>query len=772
MPFSDELPLGKASDYTLKPWDGDDAWYMIIAVPPKFSQNDIEQARDWEQARFLLLREVVSRFPNSPHYAAAFSLLISLGGNSQIGIGNYELEPFRRALEAALNAEANIEISPDTLNAILSQSLHLEGFNVEEVFPANNVLNDDAPGWILEIRTSAWSEAVFALAGKPGSYRLVSPYQYWSLLWHGDRQVSAEDLNANGIPEIAIRESQWGAGMSHFCSDSFDLFEWNGSNFVNLTPDITADTNTDTGECLGFEFVSGPNNTQAITTGILINSGCHYGEYGGQSGVGSLVVKRRYKWNGAYFALAGEEVLSLEDSMPAGEPLNRCTLSWVNEAGAANDQAFQLLPTLLTETDPGLTAGFIDQFGPAYLDFFRFKLGAWYAMRGQQAQALALLTQVRDNPDKPEFDAASRLAEAFLQSYPSASAYAGCVAASKELDIYAFQSEGSDLLYLDATAMRAAWGFSDQQWTYLGCSAMFSGPSGREDPLNVCSLTTAFRLAAQKQKFTSTQDLIQWLDGQQIPYTGLQEGDVDGDGQRDWLILLGTGQNQSWHLWALLDTGASTLPLWVADIHRATGNIPAVWNTFTPNPSDGPLNVYQWTDGMVIFRLVFRNGWTGVDVIHQPIGYYQGESFLGFTVRPAAEGSAEELYVLLVGEESWETDWYVLGWDPAINTLHVASSPWIDQNRQVQAAESLLFERSDPQEALEILVQLLSEENESIDGEMQKFDTPYLQYLLGLAYEMSGDEQSAVSAYWTLWHDFPLHPLSYVVQQKLARHEP
>jgi hypothetical protein len=778
-----EPPPSEASDYTLKPWNGDEIWNTIVAGQPEFPQNDnrppYEAQSGWELVKLTLLREIVNRFPDSPHYPDAVALLISPESYGQLPIAvEGTLEPFRDALEAALNADTDVEISPEILDIIISKVLQQEDIHVIEVFPANNVLSDGAPGWILDVRIPGSYGAVFALAGEPGSYRLVSPRSNWHRFMWSDQRVFVYDLNANGIPEIAIWDSYWGTGMAHFCKEVFALYEWNDSDFVNLTPNIETHANTDVGYCLDFKIVDGPNGTQAITTGNLIDSGCSYDDYWN---IGSLSNLRRYEWNGVYFSLVREEVLSLESSMPEGEPLNKCTLSWVNDAGAANDQAFQLLPTLLAENNTDLTTGFADQFGPAYLDYFRFKLGTWYAMRGQQSQALALLTQVRDNPANPQFDATAKLAKSFLRGYPDTSAYSGCVAASKVLDIYTFQ--GFDPLYLDEPAMREAWGFSEWQWGYEGCSTLFSGPSEREDPLNVCSLATAFRLSVQKQNFTSTVDLIQWLDSQQVPYTGLEEGDVNGDGRRDWLVLLGTGQNQSFHLWVLLNKSELVIPLWVSDVNRTTTNIPATWNTFIPDPPNDPLNVYQWTDGMIVFRVVSQDDWTGIDKIYQSIGYYDGESFLGFTVRPAVEGSsakkinAEDLYVLLVGEESWEPDWYTIGWDTAINTLRVVSSPQLDQDQQVRAAESLLLEKGEPKGAIEILSQLLREETELIDQEAQEYDAPhqvrpYLQYLLGLAYEMNGDEQNAVIAYWNLWHDFPQHPLSYVVQQKLESNKP
>ena len=40
-------------------------------------------------------------------------------------------------------------------------------------------------------------------------------------------------------------------------------------------------------------------------------------------------------------------------------------------------------------------------------------------------------------------------------------------------------------------------------------------------------------------------------------------------------------------------------------------------------------------------------------------------------------------------------------------------------------------------------------------------------YLLGLAYELSGDEANAVDAYWTLWQTFPESPYALLAQAKL-----
>jgi hypothetical protein len=193
----------------------------------------------------------------------------------------------------------------------------------------------------------------------------------------------------------------------------------------------------------------------------------------------------------------------------------------------------------------------------------------------------------------------------------------------------------------------------------------------------------------------------------------------------------------------------------VSNIQRTTENIPATWNTFKPNPRGDLLNVYQWTDGMVIFRVVSQSSWTGIEVVRQSIGYYQGESFLGFTIQsgetetPKRDGAAE-VKILIVGEESWEPDWYTLGWDPAFNTLRVVASPQYNQDQQVHLAESLLFDKANPIAATEVISRLLSTDNKLVDTDMTKYGAlprvqPYLLYLQGLAYEMSG-EKGAINA--------------------------
>ena len=102
----------------------------------------------------------------------------------------------------------------------------------------------------------------------------------------------------------------------------------------------------------------------------------------------------------------------------------------------------------------------------------------------------------------------------------------------------------------------------------------------------------------------------------------------------------------------------------------------------------------------------------------------------------------------------------------------VRPTPLIDLELQIHAAERLLFTEHKPATTIEILDPLLQDYDRWSLSDVTRYRLigearPYLLYLLGLAYEMNGEQAQAVQAYWTLWNDFPLHPLSYLVQQKL-----
>ena len=683
------------------------------------------------------------------------------------GVQN-SLQFFITSFEKALNQADLVEMTDAGLNRYVPEST--KGLIFTKILPVDNLVGDGKPGWVLEFRIDEYA-AVMALSGTPGNYRITSPTNEWTYFAWSDETVDTYDLNANSVPEIVITEEHWGMGSSHFCDEIFSLFEWDGEQFVNLTPNIYSNANTDFGSCLDFSIEDGPKGTKSISAREEMRTGCRLGDSYSDPELGNLIKRERFEWNGTFFELAYEGVEPIDESIAGTNGMNKCTLSWVNEAGASNDQAFELLPVLLNKQN--LKTEFTDQYGPAYLDFFRFKLGTWYAMRGWQSQAISLLTQVREHPDHPEFTTASNLADAFLDKYLNVSPYAGCVAANQTLDFEDFTNPHEPGM-MNIEKMRELWGFSDPLWsTYK--QSFFSGMNGREDPWNVCSLPAAFRESVKKQAFTKSQDLRNWLNRQGIPFTGLVDADVDSNDQTDWLLFAGTGDQQSMQLWLLLNKASHVVPIHIADydpslpfefVNPLTINIAAAWNTFTPSPAAGQLNIYEWADGIIAFKMINSDNRYVVDTLFSDLYLSYDGSILYFSIQTPqlsniVNGKGEQVYVRLSKGNYNNATWFILGWD---DYLKKVSSPVIESDRVLNNSEAILFLNGDYSQA----IQMLEEDLKIADDSMK----PRLEYMLALAYEKSGNENEAVKAYLKLWQDFPTDPFTYVAQQQLEMRNP
>lgn len=94
----------------------------------------------------------------------------------------------------------------------------------------------------------------------------------------------------------------------------------------------------------------------------------------------------------------------------------------------------------------------------------------------------------------------------------------------------------------------------------------------------------------------------------------------------------------------------------------------------------------------------------------------------------------------------------------------------VSQSNLIQKIEQNLFQ--DPASVIPLLQALLAGEIREAPAESGAPPEPpryrpYLLYLLGLAYELTGDKSSAVHSYWQLWHDYPENPYALIAQRKL-----
>jgi hypothetical protein len=154
------IPTGKDTDYILKPWQASGISDLIQSEPPVFPRNDAEQGydeqRDWAMAKLLLLREIKARFPDSPEAANAEAALISPETYFFLSASvEGTLEPFRAALEATLNADPNLQLSPEVLDQYISQLL--PNLHRAETFQVTNVVGDAQSGWIFGVRGDGYA---------------------------------------------------------------------------------------------------------------------------------------------------------------------------------------------------------------------------------------------------------------------------------------------------------------------------------------------------------------------------------------------------------------------------------------------------------------------------------------------------------------------------------------------------------------------------------------------------------------------------------------
>jgi hypothetical protein len=318
--------------------------------------------------------------------------------------------------------------------------------------------------------------------------------------------------------------------------------------------------------------------------------------------------------------------------------------------------------------------------------------------------------------------------------------------------------------FLDTEEMRAEWGFADPIWFSLSTYAQFSGPGGRDDPVNVCSLSAAFHLAIQDRSFTSTDQVARWLHDENIPYSMLESGDVDVNLRPDWFVLVGTGRAQRDELWLLFNQGGSILPLRM-DVLYSEDTPLSAWAQFSPEPGGRPVNVLIVADQIYVFRTADAGPGNGIAILDQETG-----NFHGYDIQPTDYG--DELTLYLGSEYWWDQDWVTLGWDPISRTLVRTDSPYMQQERQISHVEGLIFESGEYETAISILTRLIEEDRPSIDEDPNLGVDPYLHYLLGLAYELNGDADLAVNAYWTLWNDYPTHPFVSILRRKLTLRSP
>ncbi|MCA9936948.1 MAG: tetratricopeptide repeat protein, partial [Anaerolineales bacterium] len=458
-------------------------------------------------------------------------------------------------------------------------------------------------------------------------------------------------------------------------------------------------------------------------------------------GCPDLVRRITYVWNGEQYAWEKSEIEPLPSDTSAV-----CAIQWADEADETNDQAIAILEDALADWPVVMD----ERWGPASADYFRLKLGMWYDLRGQPELAQQQLQTVRDNPIASEYELASNMARDYLSARQLYGLFAGCRAMDDDYS-QAYQAIPFDGLGANLSVMREMWGFAAPKWWAYGAD-------------HVCDARTAFRTDVQTLSSESDEQAVMaWLNGVGVSWTAVSLADLNNDNLTDWLILTSLDNSATWwELWAFVQNEAGYTLLYVGRLYTHERPSGITYRPFQLPAGQGTMHVVVADKALTAFTLSPQgDGWRVRELLS-----YWGETAVT-NIRFTQTDTTLSLFIAQNSVEK-QYDWFS---DTATFT-YVASNP-PTQAEQIGHIEQLIFQQSDYQEAIAQIQALLTQgivepqrsSNETY-AEPARVE-PRLRYLLGLCYELTGDADNAVAAYWQVWHDFPDNLYALSARRKL-----
>jgi hypothetical protein len=266
----------------------------------------------------------------------------------------------------------------------------------------------------------------------------------------------------------------------------------------------------------------------------------------------------------------------------------------------------------------------------------------------------------------------------------------------------------------------------------------------------------------------SLEDLPAWLERNKLSHVWSMEGDLDGRGEKDWLVEVEGRPAGFDHFYVFLRNGSGLVPLALGIYpHTQSSTQEHRWQSIHPAPGVPPINILQVGKDLYAFQIRTDHGVNQADIQINSAGISYDRNNDPIEVQ---DWKVEEGQLLVQYNQRKAT--YV--WDADQKKLAPTGFAPELQEENTAKAEQALYVDNDPEKAVEILQGLLGEHvYENFNWVWMTGYTnpprlrPYLLYLLGLAYERSGYKASAVQAYWQLWHDYPASPYSLAAQSKL-----
>jgi hypothetical protein len=756
------LPVYGPEGYRLKEWTEQDAWAVRAEVIDIIkSYNWSTWSSPYEPYDYLFFQstlehETFLRFSDRSTEAAALAWHISrLDIQQHRGVPIDPSSPYRFGLllENSLNSG---ETNPEQM----SEWLKNHGFGVIKIIPDENLYGDGQAGWVFQVDVldiERNPQSLFALSRTSENQYTIHQLIPWISQYHGYLLFELRDSTSDGRSEVIVMTHFYGVGSSTWEDSTISIYEWKPDlqAFMDLTQNIPVLEMDEFTHVITYldppRWVLGTwgdSQIPAITATVEFPApkGCPFPGY-------QIV----YLWNGNQYAWAGEGYAPYDPAAPIS-----CQIAWALQAGEPHEQALEIL-NLALESEP---EEYTQDWGPAAEDYLRFQLGVLYALGGQRQQALRELHAVSDRPVHPEYPMPSRLAQRFLSAYTSEEAWRPCHKMvsylNQELGI---KGEYSVVFgFLLRRSIVEEWGIDDPRWIWDGSPA--------------CNLNAALSQSLNSARLQNTTQLVEWLNQIGISWGPVVKGDIDGNGVEDWLVTLRNGPREIWQVWGLLREGESITPVYVEDYW--TDNLAFSLRLLHPDPQAKPAGLLVLGRDYRIFGIQQAHSDLAL-ISEKKVNPVKFDSQMLYKASSIYVSEGEQTIILM--DEKYEDFYYPYltkyseyEWEPASQAYVLRITLPSEQQQKIEAAETLLFEANQPEQTVEILQQLLSGHiielvltwSEGSYNIGPPITRTYIQYLLGLAFELSGDEANAVHVYWLLWHDHPESPYTLLAGRKLV----
>ena len=425
--------------------------------------------------------------------------------------------------------------------------------------------------------------------------------------------------------------------------------------------------------------------------------------------------KEILKWSGEYYEFSHIETDTSLESYIYG-------FSWSPDDFLTT---LALIEALLSEW-PDVEADRIE-FASSFPDLLRYQRGVVYAMASKTTKAQQEFASLIESRSSESSDAIIEAAQAFLDTYyGDRDLYQSCLEAKKLIDAY-----------LEPYRDENGWASREGALEVVG-----HYPKLWPNPL--CSLTATVPVAIQSIPSSEIKFLPAILTQAGMNVNQSEALDLNNDGFTDWILVIDD------NVWIVLYFGDShtvllvNTPRFFDDIENLKVSVEEFKDT------DNPIILIQSNTNLFVFRIYSEDG--KHEILKLIEEYY-------VAIIDIITDNETHTINIFKDDPGLSNFWRMYSWESDSGDFDI-----------VDRAADYLFLRKNPSEAIKIIDYALAQfDSLTIESNQQSIR---LEYLLALAYELSGDKEKAAQLYYQIWQDHPGSAYALMARAKLVLVDP